>query len=120
MLRTLAVRFSIVSFAWTSAVQAEATTEAAAAEVPPEPEVSTTDATGWYVLAASLLVGAALTTYGLGIDCDEHDHACHRRASLPIWGGVGVAASGSILGLYLVQPPGGASNATLTLGATFN
>lgn len=58
---------------------------------------------GAIVIATSIAAGAALTGYGLTFDCRANDHACHRRASLPIWGGVGVAAAGSLVGLRLLS-----------------
>jgi hypothetical protein len=58
---------------------------------------------GWWVLGGGLVAGAALTTYGLTIDCATGDDACGRRASLPIWGGIGLAALASGLGLAVVE-----------------
>jgi hypothetical protein len=74
---------------------------------------------GIAIVLASIAAGAALTTYGLTVDCGLSDHACHRRASLPIWGGVGVASVGSIVGLVLLQSPNGSSTPALTLGGRF-
>lgn len=75
------------------------------AQTPPttvEPARSTAS-WGVIVIATSIAAGAALTGYGLTFDCSADDHACHRRASLPIWGGVGVAAAGSLVGLRLLS-----------------
>jgi len=58
---------------------------------------------GWAVVGGSLLLGSAITIVGLGIDCGRADTECHRKASLAIWGGVGIASVGSICGLTLVQ-----------------
>jgi hypothetical protein len=58
---------------------------------------------GWWVLGGGLVAGAALTTYGLTIDCATGDDGCGRRASLPIWGGIGLAALASGLGLAVVE-----------------
>jgi hypothetical protein len=58
---------------------------------------------GWAIVSGSLLVGGALTMLGLQVDCGPADTECHRRASLAIWGGVGVASVGSICGLTLVH-----------------
>lgn len=62
------------------------------------------DATvGWVVVVASVVVGAAITTAALTIDCDPVDTRCGRWSSLGIWGGVGVAAFGSVGGIVLVE-----------------
>lgn len=82
------------------------------------PSVST--ATGLAIVLASIAAGAALTVYGLTIDCGPQDHACHRRASLPIFGGVGVASAGSIFGLVLLPSQDGSRSAALTLAARFD
>lgn len=74
------------------------------AEPPPSaPRPPPSHTWGAIVIATSIVAGAALTGYGLTIDCGDHDHACHRRAALPIWSGVGVAAAGSIVGLQLLR-----------------
>jgi hypothetical protein len=86
---------------------------------PPEPESKARTTAGVVVIVASLAAGAALTGYGLTIDCAELDHACHRRAAAPIWGGVGVAAVGSLVGLRLIQTSVTRSSASLTLHGTF-
>ena len=74
---------------------------------------------GWLVVLPSLAAGAALLGYGLSIDCKQADIDCQRKASLAIWGSVGVASLGSLLGLCIVEkgkspapPPG-----TRALGA---
>lgn len=61
---------------------------------------------GWFLVASSLFVGAGLTGFGLGQTCDGPDgkhSACTRWTSMAIWGGIGFAAVGSILGLIVVQ-----------------
>lgn len=58
---------------------------------------------GWIVVIASLSVGAALTGYGLSVECRDSDTDCQRHAGLFIWGGVGVASTGSALGIAIVQ-----------------
>ena len=57
----------------------------------------------WWVIIPSLTVGAVLTGYGLSFDCGRADSSCQRSASAAIWGGVGVASFGSLLGVSLVQ-----------------
>ncbi len=82
------------------------TASAAPAPVPPPPPpvVRVSSGTwGWYVLASGVAVGAAVTAYGFTIDCSETDLACRSRASLGIWGGIGIAAIASALGLAVVQ-----------------
>jgi hypothetical protein len=74
---------------------------------------------GIVVIVASLTAGAALTSYGLTIDCAELDHACHRRAAAPIWGGVGVAAVGSLVGSSLIHASLARSAAVLSIHGTF-
>jgi len=58
---------------------------------------------GWLIVAGAIVAGAAVTTYGLSIDCQKDDTDCHRRAALPIWGGVGIAATGSLIGIRIVE-----------------
>ncbi|HVY31960.1 MAG TPA: hypothetical protein VHB79_35740 [Polyangiaceae bacterium] len=68
---------------------------------------------------ASLAAGAALTAYGLSIDCSADDHACHRRAALPIWSGAGVAAAGSLVGLGLLRSSVNGSATLVTVSGRF-
>jgi hypothetical protein len=81
---------------------------------PPEPQqhavtgaagaaASDTGGWGWWVFGSGLVAGAAITTYGLTIDCANGDVGCEKRASLPIWGGIGTAALASALGLAVVE-----------------
>lgn len=56
---------------------------------------------GWLVIAPSLVVGTASLTYGLSQDCSEVDTPCQRRASLAIWGSVGIISLGSLIGISL-------------------
>jgi hypothetical protein len=74
---------------------------------------------GVAVVLASIAAGAALTGYGLTIDCSETDHACHRRASLPIWGGVGLASVGTLCGLALLPARAADGSARLMLVGSF-
>jgi hypothetical protein len=67
---------------------------------------------GWLVLGPSLVAGAACTGYGLLLDCAGADPSCPRRASLAIWGGVGIASLGSLVGMALLQPWAVARQAT--------
>ena len=87
---------------------------ASAQEAPPK-----APSWGWLVVAGSIVAGAALTTYGLTVDCSENDTDCHRRAALPIWGGVGVASAGSLVGLCIVQSDSGPSGTAMTLNLRF-
>jgi hypothetical protein len=86
-----------------------------AAPPPPSSEISW----GWLVVIGSIAAGIGVTTYGLGIDCAEFDDDCHRRAALPIWGGFGVAATGSLIGLQIVESHQGPSGTALTLKTSF-
>lgn len=75
----------------------------APAPTPPVVRASSSGTWGWYVVASGLVVGAASTTYGLTIDCSGSDLGCQSRASLAIWGGIGIAALASALGIAVVQ-----------------
>jgi hypothetical protein len=75
---------------------------------------------GIAIVLASLAAGAALTAYGLSIDCGESDHACHRRASLPIWSGIGVAGAGSVLGLTIIGSADERRSALVVVAARFD
>jgi hypothetical protein len=57
----------------------------------------------WWIVIPSLALGAVLTGYGLSFDCARADTSCQRSASAAIWGGVGVASLGSLLGVSIVQ-----------------
>lgn len=74
---------------------------------------------GLAVIFASIAAGAALTIYGLSIDCEPLDSGCHRRASLPIAGGVGLAATGSLVGFFVIHSTTGANAAALAVGGRF-
>ena len=74
----------------------------------------------WWVIIPSLALGALTTGYGLSFDCAQADTACQRSASVAIWGGVGIASFGSLLGVSLIQtttaaPPKSGSVAGLRL-----
>lgn len=58
---------------------------------------------GWLVIAPSLVLGTASLTYGLLQDCAEVDTPCQRRASLAIWGSVGIVSLGSLIGISLMR-----------------
>lgn len=58
---------------------------------------------GWFVTASSLFVGTTLTAVGLALDCNEGSNPCTRGASVAIWGGIGIAAIGSMIGLAVVR-----------------
>ncbi len=79
------------------------TSRPAQAQSAPQGQQSGDGRWGWLVVAGSVAAGALVTTYGLTIDCGEFDHDCQRHAALPIWGGIGIAATGSLVGLYVVQ-----------------
>jgi hypothetical protein len=64
---------------------------------------SSSSTAAWTILIASLAVGAATTVYGTTITCAEADARCRRRASLAIWGGVGIASLGSAIALGSMQ-----------------
>jgi hypothetical protein len=67
------------------------------------PTWRTTGTWGWLVLGTGVAAGAALTTYGLTFDCGDDQHPCQRRASIAIWGGLGIAALSSAVGIAIVQ-----------------
>jgi hypothetical protein len=94
-------------------------TAGAAAPAPAAPQRSAAATWGVIVVLASIAAGASLTAYGLTIDCGDDDHACHRRAALPIWGGVGVAAVGTVVGLRVIQSSSTSSAALVSIGAAF-
>ncbi len=74
---------------------------------------------GTVVVISSIALGAAITSYGLTIDCGDDDHSCHRRAALPIGGGLGVAAIGSLVGLRILAMDRGPSVAVLQFTGSF-
>jgi hypothetical protein len=57
----------------------------------------------WWLIIPSLALGATLTGYGLTFDCAQADTSCQRNAGAAIWGGVGVASFGSLLGISILQ-----------------
>jgi hypothetical protein len=57
----------------------------------------------WWLVIPSLGASAALLTYGLSIDCADADTECQRKASLAIWGSMGMASAGTLLGIRIVQ-----------------
>jgi hypothetical protein len=69
---------------------------------------------GWLVIGPSLVAGAACTGYGLSLDCASTDGACRRKASLAIWGGVGISSLGSLIGLALLESQGASRQGTAT------
>lgn len=74
---------------------------------------------GTVIVISSIAMGAAITSYGLTIDCEDDDLSCHRRAALPIGGGLGVAAVGSLVGLRIMAMDRGPSVAVLQLTTSF-
>lgn len=130
MLHRLRVAFLTASLLSHGAARAQSMGDAAA---PPRPQVAPSAAAsppavpsppaaatwGVVVILASIATGAALTGYGLTIECSADDHPCHRRAALPIWGGVGVAALGSVVGLRLVKSPSAGSATLVSVGGAF-
>jgi hypothetical protein len=58
---------------------------------------------GWAIVITSIAAGAALTAYGMTRSCPAHDEHCAWESSFFIWGGVGVASAGSIVGLSMVR-----------------
>jgi hypothetical protein len=59
---------------------------------------------GWLVLGSSLVAASASMSYGLSLDCADADRPCQRRASLAIWGSVGIVSLGSVVAIVLLQP----------------
>jgi hypothetical protein len=98
---------------------------AAADATRPPPTVSRTPPTdaretwGWTILGFGVAVGASITAYGLTFECagDEPDaraasfpgttgessDRCRRNASVAIWGGIGIMALSTAIGLSLVR-----------------
>lgn len=58
---------------------------------------------GWFVVASSIFLGTGITGFGLGQTCEDGVNACTRGTSLALWGGIGLAAVGSAIGLIIVQ-----------------
>lgn len=114
---TLALRTLLVVASWHALALAEPPPPAPAPKPVP---ASASSAPSIAIIVASIAAGVAITAYGLSFDCGEDDHSCHRRASLPIFGGVGVAAAGSIVGLVLLPSVDGTRTAAFTLGARFD
>lgn len=113
-------RFSALFFLFGSlSLEPSALAQSARAQVePPAPSAEAPRPSampGALVIVASLALGAAVTAYGLTIDCAEGDASCQRRAALPIWGGVGIASAGSVLGLVMLPSPHQRQAAVLTL-----
>ena len=69
---------------------------------------------GWLVIAPSLVAGTACLTYGLSQDCSELDTPCQRRASLAIWGSVGIISLGSLIGISLLTSEAASAQAQAT------
>jgi hypothetical protein len=75
---------------------------------------------GWIVIALSLAAGAVLTAVSSTIKCDPGDLMCTRWASLGIWGGIGIASTGSVVGLLFVETDSRAQQVSaLPAGAWF-
>ena len=71
-------------------------------EEPPKPRAAP-GSWGYWVVASSVVVGGGVTTYGLTLDCAKGDDACRWSTSLAIWGGLGGAMVGSLVGLAIVH-----------------
>lgn len=69
---------------------------------------------GWAVVALSLATGALVAGGGAAIECRTDDLDCARWASLGIWGGIGIAAAGSIAGLLIVKADARAARVRLS------
>jgi hypothetical protein len=58
---------------------------------------------GWFLVASTVFVGGAISSIGLAITCDDGaSTACERRAGMLLWGGIGLASVGSVIGLTVV------------------
>ena len=80
-----------------------AASPARADEPPKKHEESHDETWGWVIFGGGLLVGGAMTTYGLTFDCGQGSRSCEREASIAIWSGFGIAAVGSAIGLSIVK-----------------
>jgi hypothetical protein len=82
----------------------EAATAVAWTPAPPKPQATSSakPAWGWIVLGSGLVVGGTITGYGLSLDCHDDERACNKRAGISIWGGIGIAALASAIGLALI------------------
>jgi hypothetical protein len=69
---------------------------------------------GWIVVALSLTAGAILTGASLDITC-SHEEKCARWVSLGIWGGIGIASIGSVIGISMVKRDADAARARLSV-----
>jgi hypothetical protein len=102
------LRLSLLLVAWLF-VFAQGTARAEApepSEPPPAPsavQATRTGEWGWWIVGAGLVAGTALTAYGLTFECSDTDMSCRKAASVAIWGGAGVAALASAVGLAVVQ-----------------
>jgi hypothetical protein len=95
------------------------------------PSVAGTTSTGdwgWLVLGYGVLVGGSVTVYGLTFDCSDSNTSCQRKTSLLIWGGAGIAALASAVGISIVQsgrqhvqvtPVAGADRVGVAVGGAF-
>jgi hypothetical protein len=88
------------------------------AAVPARPGWQREGTWGWFLVVTSLIAGAAVTTYGLTIDCERDDIPCARGSGLAIVGGVGIASAGSLAGITIVQA-GQRGSAGLQIGSRF-
>lgn len=57
--------------------------------------------TGYWLMAIGIPLGITSTSLGLIPTCGD-DQECRRWASLPIWGGIGIASFSMLLGIPLL------------------
>lgn len=73
------------------------------AEDPPtDPAWTEQSEWGWLLIGSSLALGAALTAAGLAVECHEQ-HDCRVEQSQYIWGGIGLASTGSMFGFVILE-----------------
>lgn len=108
--QSVALALCALSATWCPTALADGTRGAAPASSPapsgPAPSAVSSAPRGewgWLLVFPSLAAGGGLLAYGLSIECAEQDTGCQRGAGAALWGGVGLASLGSLLGLAVVQ-----------------
>jgi hypothetical protein len=58
---------------------------------------------GWTTVILSVALGASVTSMSMAIECPRNDLGCARWTSLGIWGGIGIASAGTVVGLLVIR-----------------
>jgi hypothetical protein len=100
--RLLVVALSLATrTAWAQESPAEAATSAPAT-TNSAPSSNESAEWGWLIIGSSVALGAALTVTGLAEEC-RGDRDCRVAQSQLIWGGIGLASTGSMIGFMLIE-----------------